>query len=83
MKGTRIRSSDSISDEKLRISLSHSEKDEAENSMIVDLIRNDLGKVSELGSVRVEKTHKLETYETVFQLTSILVAKLKKQLIPK
>ncbi|MCE9501998.1 MAG: anthranilate synthase component I family protein, partial [Leptospira sp.] len=80
MKGTRIRIDNQQEEIELIESLTHSEKDNAENSMIVDLIRNDIGRVSELGTVKVEKIHQIESYKTVFQLTSILSGKLRKNL---
>lgn len=80
MKGTIQRGKSLLDDEiKIREFKSDS-KIKAENSMIVDLIRNDLSKVSEIGSVKVEKLLEVEEYETLFQMTSTVKSKLKKNL---
>ena len=55
--------------------LYRSEKDRAENTMIVDMIRNDLGRISEAGSVRVDSLYDIETYQTVLQMTSSVSTK--------
>lgn len=57
--------------------LSASIKDRAENAMIVDLLRNDVGRISETGSVRWPKVFTAERYETVWQLTSTIVSRLR------
>ena len=76
IKGTVPRGSSLKEDEALARELTGSAKDDAELSMIVDLMRNDLGKVARGGSVRV-KTHKrLEPYDNVFHLVSIVTAEL-------
>ena len=77
MKGTRPRGKSAAADESLAAELLASEKDRAENIMIVDLERNDLGKVCEYGSVRVKELCKLEKYATVFQLTSMVEGRLR------
>jgi anthranilate/para-aminobenzoate synthase component I len=77
MKGTRPRSDDIIQDESLAEELYHSEKDRAEHLMIVDLIRNDLGKVSNYGSVKVDNLYGIESFETVHQMVSCVRGKLK------
>ncbi|MBP7282507.1 MAG: aminodeoxychorismate synthase component I [Leptospiraceae bacterium] len=80
MKGTIQRGNSRLDDEiKIREFKSDS-KIKAENSMIVDLIRNDLSKVSEIGSVKVERLLEVEEYETLFQMTSTVKSKLKKKL---
>ena len=78
MKGTERRSKDSIEDRLLKTRLIHSGKDRAELLMITDLERNDLGKVCEYGSVCVKKMRALEEYATVFQTTSTIEGKLRK-----
>lgn len=70
MKGTKPRGRWLSEDLKFADELCSSPKDKAENLMIVDLLRNDMGKVSVTGSVSVEQLWQLERYETVFQLTS-------------
>jgi para-aminobenzoate synthetase / 4-amino-4-deoxychorismate lyase len=70
MKGTIRRGRWTSEDEALAKSLRESAKDRAENVMIVDLLRNDLGKVSQLGSVHVPALFELERFETLWQMTS-------------
>ncbi|MFB0528218.1 MAG: aminodeoxychorismate synthase component I [bacterium] len=77
IKGTRPRGGDSLEDSQLARELLESEKDKAELIMIVDLERNDLGRVCEYGSVRVPKLITLETYPTVFHLVSTVEGVLK------
>ena len=76
MKGTRPRASDETADRALRDELAASEKDRAENLMIVDLLRNDLSRVAEAGSVRVEDAFAVETYPTVHQMVTTVRARL-------
>ena len=80
IKGTRPRGHDRESDLTLRQELLSSPKDRAENTMIVDLIRNDLGRISEFGSVYVERLCELEEHPTLFHLVSTVSAKLRKNI---
>ncbi|MCP4639383.1 MAG: aminodeoxychorismate synthase component I [bacterium] len=72
MKGTRPRGRWRGEDEQLARDLVSSEKDRAENVMIVDLLRNDMGRVSRTGSVRVPSLFEVERYDTVWQMTSTI-----------
>ena len=77
MKGTIGRGRWPAEDLALAERLVASEKDQAENLMIVDLLRNDLGRVAEFGSVRAERLLDLERYETLWTLTSEITARLR------
>ncbi|MGR0221631.1 aminodeoxychorismate synthase component I [Agromyces sp. ZXT2-6] len=77
MKGTRPRSADPVTDIALRAELSASEKERAENLMIVDLMRNDLGRIAELGTVAVPSLLEVEEYPHVHQLVSTVTARLR------
>jgi para-aminobenzoate synthetase/4-amino-4-deoxychorismate lyase len=77
MKGTAPRGRDAAQDAALREALSASTKDRAENLMIVDLMRNDLSRVAEPGSVRVTAPFAVESYPTVHQMVSTVRARLR------
>ena len=77
MKGTRPRSADSERDDSLRQEMRGDAKSQAENLMIVDLLRNDLSRISKPGSVKVPELFTLETYPTLHQMTSRVRSKLR------
>jgi len=77
MKGTRPLGRTSEEDAALAAELAASEKDKAENLMIVDLLRNDLSRVAAAGSVRVEKPFEIESYPTVHTMVSTVHATLR------
>ncbi|MEN3111663.1 aminodeoxychorismate synthase component I [Uliginosibacterium paludis] len=74
MKGTAARHADPAQDSANAAALLASDKERAENLMIVDLIRNDLGRLTPAGGVSVARLFELETYASVFQLTSSIHA---------
>jgi para-aminobenzoate synthetase component 1 len=76
IKGTRPRSSDAVIDRELADDLQASAKERAENLMIVDLMRNDVGRVSAVGSVRVDTLFDVESYAHVHQLVSTVSGQL-------
>lgn len=77
IKGTRPRGETLAQDEWQRHELQTSAKDKAENVMIVDLMRNDLGRVAALGSVRVDALFQLEPHPSVWQMVSTVSARLR------
>ncbi|MBY6015853.1 aminodeoxychorismate synthase component I [Qipengyuania gaetbuli] len=79
MKGTRPRSADPVQDAAQAAELAASVKDKAENLMIVDLMRNDLARVAEAGSVRVDEPFAVESYPTVHQMVSVVRARLNEE----
>jgi para-aminobenzoate synthetase len=77
IKGTSPRSDDAAQDAVLRANLDASVKDQAENLMIVDLMRHDLTQVSVTGSVKVPKLMDIESYQTVHQMVSTVESQLR------
>ncbi len=75
MKGTASRGMILSDDLKQAEWLRQSEKNRAENAMIVDMVRNDMGRIAETGSVRVARSFEVEKYPTVWQMTSAVQAK--------
>ncbi|UOG30621.1 aminodeoxychorismate synthase component I [Leptospira noguchii] len=76
MKGTYPRGKSTEEDKKNAQALINSEKEKAENLMITDLMRNDLGKISKKGSVQVQNLFSVEKYKTIFQMTSTIQSEL-------
>ncbi|MBN2013423.1 aminodeoxychorismate synthase component I [candidate division KSB1 bacterium] len=74
MKGTAPRGRYYEEDEQYKSWLHHSGKNRAENAMIVDMIRNDLGRIAEIGTVRVQSLYEIERYQTALQMTSTVTA---------
>ncbi|MCX5641856.1 MAG: aminodeoxychorismate synthase component I [Candidatus Omnitrophica bacterium] len=80
MKGTIGRGKDACRDKQQIQLLEQSPKERSENVMIVDLLRSDLGRVSEVGTVRTDSLFDIEEYETLFQMTSTISGILKENL---
>lgn len=80
IKGTRPRGASTLEDRQNRQALIDSSKDRAENLMIVDLMRNDLSRVCDAGSVKVDKLFEVETFPTVHHLTSVVSGRVAKGL---
>lgn len=78
MKGTLRRGETTNEDSNLAKNLLNDEKNLAENVMIVDLLRNDIGKIAKIDTVKVRKLYEIEKYETLFQLTSTISGILEK-----
>lgn len=76
IKGTRPRKAETIDDQRQMAELASSSKDRAENLMIVDLLRNDIGKSCHTGSVRVPELFAIESYTTVHHLVSTITGEL-------
>lgn len=80
MKGTASRGFNITDDDLKSFALSNSPKNKAENIMIVDLLRSDLGRISKTGSVKPLKLFEIEKHKTLFQMTSTIKSRLKKGL---
>ena len=78
IKGTAARSLDAVEDDRLRTALAKDAKEQAENVMIVDLVRNDLSKRSKKGSVAVEELFGIYTFKQVHQMISTVTANFNK-----
>ncbi|MBX3396923.1 MAG: aminodeoxychorismate synthase component I [Phycisphaerae bacterium] len=78
IKGTRPRGATPEEDAAAYRALAESEKDRAELNMIVDLVRNDIGRVCDFGSVRVESAGEIETLPTVFHRTATVIGRLRR-----
>ncbi len=80
IKGTIKRGADAVEDEKLKKELLQSIKERTENVMIVDVVRNDLSRIAEKGTVVVEKLYEIETYNQVHQMVSTVSCELKENI---
>lgn len=76
IKGTARRSEDKIEDQEIATALANDPKEQAENVMIVDLVRNDLSRIAKKGSVQVEELCKVYSFKQVHQMISTVSAKL-------
>jgi aminodeoxychorismate synthase component I len=79
IKGTRARGTSAVEDAALRLELWESEKDRAENVMIVDLLRNDLGRVCRYGSIAVTELFTIQEHPTLFHLVSKVRGQLRRE----
>ncbi|MFN4258043.1 MAG: aminodeoxychorismate synthase component I [Gemmataceae bacterium] len=82
IKGTRPRGATPDEDQRLKEELADSAKDRAENVMIVDLLRNDLGRVCQYGTIEVPEVCRVETYQYVHHLVSVVRGRLRAELGP-
>lgn len=78
MKGTAPRGDTAAQDDAIRDALHTSEKNRAENLMIVDLLRNDMSRISQIGSVTVPELFAIERFETLHQMTSCITSQISK-----
>ncbi len=81
MKGTMSRGRTSTEDRLQRLCLQNSDKNRAENLMVVDMVRNDMGRIAVLGSVQVPELFTVERYPTVLQMTSTVTAETKAPIV--
>lgn len=79
--GTRKRGADKAEDERLKVELMKDEKEKAEHYMLVDLARNDIGRVAEYGSVSVPEFTKIVSFSHVMHIISVVTGRLKKGFI--
>jgi anthranilate/para-aminobenzoate synthase component I len=77
IKGTRPRSRKSKQDLALKEELINSEKDKAEHLMIVDLLRNDLGKICKTGSIKVQDLYNIQSFETIHHMVTKIFGEIK------
>jgi len=77
IKGTRKRLPNPIEDKRIANELFHSEKDRAEHLMIVDLLRNDLGRICNFGSIETNNLYNIESFETVHHMVTEVMGNLK------
>ena len=82
IKGTAKRLSDKMEDEKLRLQLENDQKERSENIMITDLVRNDLSKFANKGSVKVDELCKIYSFEQVHQMISTITCQVDNSLSP-
>ena len=80
IKGTRPRSDNKLEDELLKLELKDSLKDKAEHLMIVDLLRNDLGKICQTGSIQVDNLYAIHSFETIHHMVTKITGKLKQKI---
>lgn len=80
MKGTAFRGTSPREDARIKKTLRRDPKNRAENLMIVDLLRNDLGKISRTGSVKVTDLFRVEQYPSLFQMTSTIRSRINNNL---
>lgn len=80
MKGTMPRGLDAAEDAEAAIRLQNDEKNRCEHVMIVDLLRNDIGRICEMGSVKADDIFSVETYRTLLQMTSTVSGTLRQGL---
>ena len=81
IKGTSKRSSDPLVDAQLKTELYNSEKDRAENVMIVDLVRNDLARIGKTGTIKVDELFGIYSFEQVHQMVSTISANVKEDIL--